>query len=285
MNNQKGLTPGAHHLIPIRLWINGLKWAKAWWRLCQRYHKPRVLKISFISVQCHQSPRVCASNSVILTLLLWNSRRLSIFSTWVSETASFSNIYFSEILKTVWSIWLWSIIKQCRFHVLVIFDNVYYIQHPPNSFNWTRVHFHRQSTSFGRCESTSELCCGIIKAWNSDSLASHPWCSWWAVWITNGLSSEPKSGRVYSATTAPKQQTVRRVLMETLRWTAGCFFVCEHYQDLAGALQLDCCLSFLCLVLPCLLWPVWRLITLMCLTCVQLPPPLPPFCLFKTAST
>lgn len=31
MNNQKGLTLGAHHLIPIRLWINGLKRAKAWW--------------------------------------------------------------------------------------------------------------------------------------------------------------------------------------------------------------------------------------------------------------
>lgn len=79
MNNQKGLTPGAHYLIPIRLWINGLKWAKAWWRLCQHYHKPRVLKISFISAQCYQSPRASSSNTVILILLLWNSHRLSIF--------------------------------------------------------------------------------------------------------------------------------------------------------------------------------------------------------------
>lgn len=28
MNNQKGLTPGAYQLIPVRLWINGLKQQK-----------------------------------------------------------------------------------------------------------------------------------------------------------------------------------------------------------------------------------------------------------------
>ena len=189
MNNQKGLTPGVHYLIPIRRWINGLKWAKAWWRLCQHYHKPRVIKISFIPVQCHQSPWVSASNSLILTVLLWNSRHLSIYSTWVSKTASFYTMpivgelgLFREgnTKNCWWSICLWSNTKHCCFHILVIFSIV----------NWISVHLQERK-----------------HIWTLGKLSSH--CTWTAPGFT-----------------CKRIKTDKRTIQWTLRWWV--FSDCQH---------------------------------------------------------